>query len=124
MTLFKLKLGKSGEDLAEKALIKDGYEIIERNKKTSLGEIDIIARHKDLLCFIEVKTRSSTDFGLPEEAVDRTKQKKIILLANEYMSALKKEYDVRFDVVSVLKDKDGKLNAKIIKNAFTEEDLY
>ena len=71
------KLGKLGEDIISNYIQKQGYKILERNFECSQGEIDIIAKNKNELVFIEVKTRSNTNFGTPSEAVDYKKQKHI-----------------------------------------------
>jgi len=113
-----LKLGIEGEEEAAALLRKNGYRIIARNYKTRLGEIDIIAYDNDTLCFIEVKTRNSARFGLPEEAVSAAKQRQISKAALCFI----KEKDfldrkARFDVVSIsYAQLPPKLN--LIKNAF------
>lgn len=113
-----LYLGRSGEEAAVVLLKEKGYKILIRNYKTRLGEIDIIARDKDTLAFIEVKTRQSERFGLPQESVSITKQRQISKAALVFL----KENDLlekkaRFDVVSVLYSKD-KPQLDLIKNAF------
>lgn len=112
-------LGRRGEDTACRALKKDKYTIIEKNWRCRLGEIDIIARDKNkVLCFIEVKAKSSGSFGYPEEAVTLWKQKKLLSAAYSYMESKKLQAgDVRFDVVSVDLAKN---ESRIIKNAFDE----
>ena len=87
---YKKLLGRIGEKSAGKYLRKKGYKIIEKNYTTKIGEVDLIALYGDLLVFIEVKTRSSTAYGNPGDAVDYFKQKKYVLLAKEYLM-LKKE---------------------------------
>jgi len=113
-----LELGLKGEKQAEEFLKKQGYKIIEKNFRTSFGQIDIIAKEKNTFCFIEVKTRRNFSFGLPEEAVTYPKQKKILKVALAYLKQkglLNKK--VRFDVVSILYNKDSyKIN--LIRNAF------
>lgn len=96
-------LGQQGERLAADYLNKKGYRIIERNYRYRRNEIDIIARFKGTLCFIEVKTRSSEEKGHPAEAVTPQKQQEIIKAARAYL-AFKGggEIDCRFDVVTVL----------------------
>lgn len=108
-------LGGIGEKLAIKELKKLGYKILEKNFKTKIGEIDIIALDKQTLVFAEVKTRSSDEFGSPSQAVNIKKQKKYFLVATEYLK-LKKLFgsECRFDVVEVL---NGKIN--VIKDAFS-----
>ncbi len=72
------KLGNAGEDLACRYLERNGYEIIERNKSyPKICEIDIIAKRKEKLVFIEVKTRTTNNFGIPSEAVDKRKISRI-----------------------------------------------
>jgi len=113
--------GDFGERCAVAHLKKNGYKIVECNFKTKISEIDIIAYDGDCLCFIEVKTRSSTEYGLACEAVDYRKQKKIISGASLYMSLHNVSSAVRFDVVEVYIRK-GILSTpykiNVIKNAF------
>jgi len=113
-----LYLGKSGEELAVDLLRENGYKIIARNYKTRLGEIDIIAREKDTVCFIEVKARRSDKFGFPQEAVLRTKQRQISKVALGFLKDKNLlDRKARFDVVSVIFVGDEpKLD--LIKNAF------
>jgi putative endonuclease len=112
----KRLLGQRGEEIACKALEKEGYRILEKNFRCRQGEIDIIAEEKGVICFVEVKSRFSESFGLPEEAVTGWKQKKLWTAAVIYLEKKKiKSQDMRFDVVSVdLKSE----KAKILKNAF------
>ncbi len=120
----KKALGSLGEHLAVKFLSGKGFEVLATNYRVGrMGEIDIIAREKEYICFIEVKTRTDTTYGAPSEAVDRRKQIKIIRLAAIYMSQNKLErYSARFDVVEVLLDhSNGCLKPKsinILRNAF------
>ena len=95
-----MKLGQKGEGLACKFLEQKGYRIISRNFKTSLGEIDIIAKDKETLVFIEVKTRESLQYGHPFEAVTRQKRRKIANVATLYLKKLKEIPACRFDIVS------------------------
>lgn len=98
-------IGKNGEDLAADFLQKQGYKIIERNFRTRGGEIDIIALHKDTLVYVEVKTRTSHEFGLPEESVNYFKINFLKRAANFYR--LKRANKIklpdleRIDVVAV-----------------------
>ncbi len=118
MTQKRLTLGKKGEEFAAGFLIKKGYKIKERNYKSALGEIDIIAISGGTLVFIEVKTRSSIKFGLPFEAVTKRKQHQITKTALYYMSKNKiSETAARFDIVSVIL-KGEKMEAELIENAF------
>ncbi len=97
-------LGKFGEELAVDFLEKNGYEILETNWVFDKAEIDIIARKNGILAVVEVKTRSSIDFGLPQDFV---KQKKIQLLlkaVNEYVTQNDLDVEVRFDIVAIYKE--------------------
>lgn len=99
----KRAAGTSGETAACEALKRAGLTILERNFRRPTGEIDIIAKEKQTIAFIEVKTRSSLRFGRPAEAVDRGKQMHILRTAMLYLA--EKGLDdapVRFDVVEVL----------------------
>jgi len=105
MWLNKKELGEKGEQLATDFLIEKGFEIIERNYRYGHGEIDIIA--KDLsdgfTVFIEVKTRQNLDYGAPEYAITKNKQKQIKKMAELYLYDKEiEELDCRFDVIAVL----------------------
>ena len=118
MTEKTKTLGKKGEDIAAAFLEKKGYNILFRNYKCSFGEIDIIAKHKKILSFIEVKTRSTKKYGLPQEAVTPAKQTKISRVALEFVQRYKMDNRVaRFDVVSVQCLNDG-YEVDLIENAF------
>jgi putative endonuclease len=82
----KQELGKMGEELACAALKKKGYRIIEKNYRCRHGEIDIVARQKDSLVFIEVRSKMSKSFGLPEESITLQKRQKLISTALEYLN--------------------------------------
>jgi putative endonuclease len=102
MTKERLSLGKKGEDLAIAQLRALKYKILERNYKCALGEIDIIAREKDTLVFVEVKTRTTRDFGGPAAAVNERKQRQLSKVALTYLNQKKiTEMPARFDVVAV-----------------------
>ena len=113
---YKKLLGRAGELKAAEFLKKKKYEILEKNFRTHLGEIDIIAKDSDgTIVFVEVKTRSDESYGLPCEAVDIKKQEKYIRVASEYLLRKKlTEEPCRFDVVEI---ENGKINH--IENAFT-----
>ena len=95
-------LGKKGEDLAARYLAGKGYQIIERNWRFGKDEIDIIAEYDNFLVIIEVKTRSTSYYGNPEEAVDEQKQRFIIRTANEYVMQKEINLEVRFDILSIV----------------------
>jgi len=92
-------LGDRGEALAAASLRKQGYKILERNYRTPLGEIDLIARHRGALVFIEVKTRTSNRFGAGQDAVHHGKQARLRKLADYYLKQKRLgEVTIRFDV--------------------------
>ncbi len=110
--------GDIGELLAAKYLKKHGYKILETNYRCTLGEIDIIAKHKRVLAFVEVKTRGSDSFGHPKTAVTRQKQRKISMVALEYLKRTRQSgVKARFDVVAVHALGDNP-RIEIIQNAF------
>ena len=121
--LAAVSIGALGEEAAVKAIKKQGYKVIERNYRTKMGEIDIIAKDGEYTCFIEVRLRKNNDFGSPADTIDINKQRKIIRTA-QYYAVTKKIYDtpMRFDAVLINADaKGGKLTnikTEIIKNAF------
>ncbi len=112
------QLGKESESIAADHLKKLGYRILEKNYRNQLGEIDIIAKDKGTLVFVEVKARSSYRFGNPKWAVTQKKQKKISMVALYYLKGLKKRnVKARFDVVAIGYAKDN-LKIEVVKNAF------
>ncbi|MGD8991100.1 MAG: YraN family protein [Desulfobacterales bacterium] len=118
MKNWRQKFGEQGEALAVKRLKKAGYKIIETNYRTRLGEIDIIAKDKDTLAFVEVKTRTSVHFGSPKWAITPKKQKKISMAALCYLKTTNQSAArARFDVVTIIINRDAP-QVDIIKNAF------
>jgi putative endonuclease len=111
--------GQLGEKLASAYLRKHGYKIIETNYRCAHGEIDILARHKHTLVFIEVKCRRNRDFGLPVEAVTAGKQKKMVAAALYYLQTHPQENENwRIDVVSIeLAENNKPAKISIIENA-------
>ncbi|MCK5013529.1 MAG: YraN family protein [Candidatus Omnitrophica bacterium] len=119
MTIQKIQLGQIGEDAAIAFLERQGYHVLERNFRNKLGEIDIVAKDGDTICFIEVKTRKTDAFGSPFESVTKAKQRKIIFVALSYLKSQgREEANVRFDVVSVILGDEEDPQVEIIKNAF------
>lgn len=110
-------LGKEGENIAEEFFRRKGFKILEKNYRTVFGEIDIIAKDKDVLVFIEVKARTDSAFGHPFEAVDRRKREKIRKVALCYMKRLKRECAARFDVLSINVE-DGSRSIEHFRDAF------
>ena len=116
--------GKIGEDIAVKYLQEKGYQIIERNFECRQGEIDIIAKDKEEIVFVEVKTRTNENYGKPKEAVDKTKKKHIYKSA-EYYVCLKhlENQPIRIDVIEIyIKQEKYLLNH--IKQAITERPKF
>lgn len=114
----KINTGKKGEEIAAAFLKKNGYRIIEANFRCPLGEIDIVAREKSELVFIEVKTRKSRELGYPEQAVGARKQRKMSQLALWYLQEKKiADSPARFDVMAITLFPEGD-EIKLIKNAF------
>lgn len=110
---YRQIVGKFGEDLAVQHLLKKGYKIIERNKKISYQEIDIIANIKNKTVFIEVKTRTNNSSGFAEEAINRNKVKNMKKAIASYVYLKKLNLDrAQFDVIVVNIDKLNKI-AKI-----------
>lgn len=119
MSIWRKNTGKKGEDLACEYLCKNGYNILCRNYRKSIGEIDIIALDNNELAFIEVKTRTSSNYGSPLEAVNSKKQKQIIKTAEYYLLETSSfDQDVRFDVLGIILSKDLPPSFDLIKYAF------
>jgi putative endonuclease len=111
------ELGAKGEEAAAEFLRKNGHEILARNFRFGKAEIDIIAQIKDIIVFVEVKTRSSTSFGYPEEFVDKKKQANVRKAAEEFMFQHKLKLAQRFDVISIV-NQEGELEIFHIRDAF------
>lgn len=112
-------LGDLGEEIAAAYLGSKGYTIKKQNYKVKVGEIDIIASHKNMLVFIEVKTRRNITYGYPAQAVNQHKQLKIIQTAQCYLTKTN-QYDkiCRFDVIEIYYNSETDYNINHIKNAF------
>ena len=118
MSRTRQDLGRSGEKRAAEYLKKNGYVLVETNYKTVFGEIDIIAWDQDVLCFIEVKTRTETRKALPRQAVNRDKQRKIIQTASFFLKANHlTDQRARFDVMEMIRSQ-GEWQIQLIPNAF------
>jgi putative endonuclease len=119
MSKYRINFGRSSEEKAISYLKGRGYRILEANYRNKLGEIDIIARHEGRVCFIEVKSRASLDFGLPKEAVDSRKQNKISQAALFYLKRKNLlDEGCRFDVLSILDNGEGSQQFELIQGAF------
>jgi putative endonuclease len=97
----KIKTGRKGEDLAAEFLEDHGYEIVERNFRFRKSEIDLIVKKKDWLLFVEVKTRTSSGYGEPEDFVTIAQANKIYEAAEEYIFSRDWQGNIRFDVISI-----------------------
>ena len=112
---------------AAKFLRRNGYKILLRNFRSGKAEVDIVARHKDWLVFVEVKTRKTEEFGAPSEAVDREKQRNLSKAALDYLRRLGYPRILfRFDVVEVVQRKGIRRpdDIRIIENAFDLAEPY
>jgi putative endonuclease len=104
------EIGKIGENAAARHLQSQGYAILERNWTCAAGEIDIVARHRDTLVFVEVKTRTSDEFAAPAESVTAHKRRHLIACAKMFLAARAKgECPCRFDIVEVLLTPRGRI---------------
>ena len=110
-------LGKRGEQLAKSFLIQKGYEILDENWVHERVEIDLIAYLNRIIVFIEVKARSSTGFGLPEDFVNLNKQQHMANAADAYIEIMNHDGEVRFDIISVLFNPNNQ-TIKHIEDAF------
>ncbi len=112
------ELGKEGEQIAVNLLLKKGYKIIDRNWRFLKAEIDIIAQKDlDTLVIVEVKTRSNSFIGNPEEFVTPKKIKLLVKAANEYVISKKFDVEVRFDIIAIVKNSKY-LDVKHLEDAF------
>lgn len=110
--------GKNNESLAVIYLKRQGYRIVEQNYRTRMGEIDIIAKDKETIAFVEVKARASVSFGSPRYAVTLQKQRKISKVALQYLKSTHQSHvRARFDVVTIFSN-SGRDTIELIKNAF------
>jgi len=111
-------VGQEGENMAFYYICQQGYRVVDRNYRCPYGEIDLIAKDGETFVFIEVKSRQSTLFGQPEDAVDFKKRKKLSTVALWYLEEKKIDnYRARFDVVSILLSKQPP-EIKLFRDAF------
>ncbi|AVR45011.1 YraN family protein [Christiangramia fulva] len=101
------KLGKKGEDLAVEYLRLKEYEILERNYRYQRAEVDIIAKRDHTLIAAEVKTRSTPEFGDPQEFVKPKQIQQLVKAVNHYVEENELDVDVRFDILAIVKNKAG-----------------
>ena len=111
------ELGKKGEQLAVDFLWNKGYKIIERNYRFEKAEVDIIAKKGEILAVIEVKTRSSSDFGNPQDFVKPKQIKNLVKAVDEYVNLNNLDVEVRFDIVAIVKENNC-YNIEHLEDAF------
>jgi len=111
------ELGKKGEQLAVDFLIKHNYDILERNYRFQKAEVDIIAQKDDVLAIVEVKTRSSIDFGNPQDFVKPKQIKNLVKAVDEYVNENNLDIEVRFDIIAIIKKGKG-FEIEHLENAF------
>ena len=111
------KTGLLGEIYASRFLRDNGYNILAANFRTKSGEIDIVAEINDIICFVEVKTRKEGAFFDPAYAVDKKKEENVRSTAAAFMSSIKSQEPVRFDILEVILSAD-KYAVRYTKNAF------
>lgn len=111
------ELGKAGEKFAVDYLIADGYEILETNWFYDKAEVDIIAKKNSTLAIVEVKTRSSLEFGLPQDFVKPKKIQLLLKAVNAYVEKNELDVEVRFDIIAIHNDR-GNFKVEHIPDAF------
>ena len=122
MSMKRIDTGKRGEELARDFLKKRGFCILETNYRCPEGEVDIISHHNDYLVFTEVKTKTSQQFGSPEESITYTKKRRLITTTRHYLQNHDNQLPLcRIDFIAVEMDKKGKLlRIELIENAIDE----
>jgi putative endonuclease len=113
-----LDLGARGEQLAKELLQKKGYALLETNWRHRRSEVDLIAKDGDVLVFVEVKTRTSDYFGRPEVFVTPQKEKLLVRAAHAYMEQIRHEWEIRFDVISVIWQDEEQVEVEHLEDAF------
>lgn len=114
-------LGRTGEEAAASYLKASGYRLAASGYRKFRGEIDLVAYDGPTLVFVEVKTRSAEDFGLPEEAVTPAKQRQVRKIAEAYLmenGIVESRTPCRFDVLSLVPDDEAGFRIRHLKNAF------
>ena len=111
------ELGKKGEQLAVDFLLKNNYDIVERNYRFDKAEVDIIAKKDNILAIIEVKTRSTADFGDPQDFVKPKQIQRLVKAVDEYVTVNDLDVEVRFDIIAIVKEGKG-FKIQHLENAF------
>ena len=117
------EIGNIGEAMAQRYLIEQGYAILHTNWRKGRHEADIIAYKEGLIVFVEVKTRSSLEYGNPEDFVNRDKQRIYVRLANAYVLEHRRTEEVRFDIIAIENSEDS-VRIRHIPGAFSAVGLY
>ncbi|MDO9262149.1 MAG: YraN family protein [Flavobacteriaceae bacterium] len=110
-------LGQFGEDLAADYLLRNGYKILERNWRFRKAEVDLIAQKENIVAIVEVKTRTSADFGNPQDFVKPKKIKLLVNAVNEYVVGNNLDVTVRFDIIAILQQ-GNKTSLEHLEDAF------
>lgn len=97
-----LETGRKGEEIATQYLLSKGYTILHKNWVFEKDELDIVALYQNIVVFVEVKTRTYTAFGYPEEAVDNRKIKKMLRAIDAYLEEFQVDNEIRIDIISVV----------------------
>lgn len=120
MKNFNKDIGTFGEKLAKDFLVENGYTILDKNFACKLGELDLIVQNKNIISFVEVKTRYYFNYGSPMESVTFSKRKKIFLVSSYYIQKHNlKDYYFSYDIVEVFFNKyNNKYKINFIKDAF------
>lgn len=113
-----LKTGEIGEKIAHDHLEAAGYLILETGYRYKRVELDIVAKSGECLVFVEVKTRRGTGFGHPSLAVSKNKERNIAKVAQAYMRKIDHTWEVRFDIIAILLNKDGSHTLEHMEDAF------
>ncbi|OQY31729.1 MAG: hypothetical protein B6241_13280 [Spirochaetaceae bacterium 4572_59] len=106
----RIELGRKGEDIAQEYLEDRGYELVGRNERVGHSDIDILARDKEILVFVEVRTRSVEDRGMPEETLNAKKLKRMRKTAEIYMALHRYEGAARLDAVCLILEEGDKVS--------------
>lgn len=112
------RLGLEGEQIAANYLLSKGYAIRHRNWRSGHKELDIVAEKDNTLVIVEVKTRKDTAFGMPEEAVGNGKIRRIVSSADAYVRKYAIDLPIRFDLITIIADKEGQPDLRHIQDAF------
>ena len=111
------ELGKKGEQLAVDFLMENNYDIVDRNYRFAKAEVDIIAKKKDVLAIIEVKTRSTTNFGNPQDFVKPKQVQRLVKAVDQYVTTNGLDVEIRFDIIAIVKE-NNQFSIEHLKNAF------